>query len=446
MIKKVLIANRGEIALRVIRACKELGLKTVSVHSTADEKSLHRSFADQDVCIGEPASADSYLNITRIIAAAEITGADAIHPGYGFLSERARFSEACAEAGINFIGPTKQIIEMMGDKATARETMKKAGVPIIPGTGILTDVSEAIAVAKKVKYPVILKATAGGGGRGMRICENDDDLRKFFEIASNEALNAFGNAGMYMEKYIRNPHHIEVQILGDKQGNVIHLGERDCSIQRKHQKLIEESPSPFISEKIRKKIREAAVRGAKESGYFGAGTMEFLVDDNGDDFFFIEMNTRIQVEHTVSEMITGVDLVKAQIQAADGLPLPFAQKDLDFRGHCIELRINAEDPSRDFMPNPGRLTGFHMPQGLGVRVDTHCYVDYTIPQNYDSMIAKLICWGRDRSEAIARCKRCLDEFVIDGIKTTIPFHKRVMDDKTFIEGKASTGFLATFKF
>ncbi|MBL8994857.1 MAG: acetyl-CoA carboxylase biotin carboxylase subunit [Spirochaetia bacterium] len=446
MIRKVLIANRGEIALRVIRACKELGIKTVSVHSIADENSLHRHFSDEDVCIGEAPSSDSYLNIPRIMAAAEITGADAIHPGYGFLSERAKFAEACDENGITFIGPTKDIIDKMGDKSSARENMAKAGVPIIPGTEILKDKDEALVAARRIKFPVILKATAGGGGRGMRICENEAELLKNFDIASNEALVAFGNSGVYMEKYIRNPHHIEVQILGDKHGKVLHIGERDCSIQRKHQKLIEETPSPFIDERIRKKIREAAVRGAEEMGYFGAGTMEFLVDDNGEEFYFIEMNTRIQVEHTISEMITGIDLVKMQIRVADGEAIPFDQKDIVFRGHSIECRINAEDPANGFIPNPGRITGYHIPQGLGVRVDSHCYMDYSIPSNYDSMIGKLITWGNDRTEAIERMRRSLAEFTIEGVKTTIPFHLRVMDEKSFLDGNYHTGFLESFKF
>jgi acetyl-CoA carboxylase, biotin carboxylase subunit len=444
MIKKVLIANRGEIALRVIRACKELGLKTVSVHSNADEQSLHRFFSDEDVCIGEARSTESYLNIARVIAAAEITGADAIHPGYGFLSERAEFSEACKENNINFIGASKEIINMMGDKSSARQTMKKAGVPIIQGTEILATKDEAKKAAKTIKYPVILKATAGGGGKGMRICRSDEELDQNFDVARREAEANFGNPGVYMEKYIEGPHHIEVQILADAHGNVVHLGERDCSIQRKHQKLVEETPSPFISEKLRKEIREAAVKGCREVGYVGAGTIEFLVDSNM-DFFFMEMNTRIQVEHTISELYTGIDLVKQQIRVADGEKLPYKQEDIIFRGHVIECRINAEDPYNGFIPNPGKIQGYHLPQGLGVRVDSHCYADYEIPPFYDSMIAKLIVWGHDREEAIARMKRSLDEFVIEGVKTTIPFHRQLMEDKAFTDGKYDTHFLATFK-
>ena len=444
MIKKVLIANRGEIALRVVRACKELGIKMVSVHSVADENSLHRFITDQDVCIGEASSAESYLNIPRIIAAAEITGADAIHPGYGFLSESAAFSEACEQNNINFIGPKKEIIQQMGDKATARETMKKAGVPIVPGTGILKDKTDALKNAKEIKYPIMLKATAGGGGRGMRICYNEKDLEKYFDITRNEAKIAFNNDGVYMEKYITNPHHVEVQILADEHGNVIHLGERDCSIQRKHQKLVEETPSPFISEKLRKEIRESAVAGARQVGYVGAGTLEFLVDDDM-SFYFMEMNTRIQVEHTISELYTGIDLVKAQIEVADGKKIQYRQKDIIFRGHVIECRINAEDYKRDFIPCPGKLTRYHVPQGLGVRVDSHCYVDYEIPPNYDSLIAKLIVWGLDRKEAIRRMSRSLNEFVIEGVETTIPFHSKVMTNKAFLSGNYSTSFLDTQK-
>ena len=444
MIKKVLVANRGEIALRVIRACKEMGLETVSVHSTADEKSLHRFLADQDVCIGEPPSSDSYLNIHRLIAAAEITGADAIHPGYGFLSESAAFSEACEQNNITFIGPKKDIIQKMGDKSTARETMRKAGVPIIPGTDILNSKSEALKKAKEIKYPVMLKATAGGGGRGMRICKNHKDLERYFDITRNEARIAFGNPNVYLEKFITNPHHVEVQILSDQHGNAIHLGERDCSIQRKHQKLVEETPSPFITPELRKDIRATAVMGTKKVKYEGAGTLEFLVDDDM-HFYFMEMNTRIQVEHTISELYTGIDLVKAQIRVANGEKLSYRQEDVIFRGHVIECRINAENPAQDFAPCPGKITGYHVPQGLGVRVDSHCYVDYTIPPNYDSLIAKLIVWGLDRQEAIDRTKRSLAEFVVEGVDTTIPFHKKVMENKTFIQGKYGTGFLEKFK-
>ncbi len=444
MIKKVLIANRGEIALRVIRACKEMGIQTVSVHSTADEESVHRFIADQDVCIGEPASSDSYLNIPRVIAAAEITGADAIHPGYGFLSESAEFSETCEQNSISFIGPKKGIIQKMGDKSTARETMKKIGVPIIPGTDILNSKQEALKAAKTIKYPVMLKATAGGGGRGMRICKNSKELEKYFDITKNEANIAFGNPGVYLEKFISEPHHVEVQILADRHGNVIHLGERDCSIQRKHQKLVEETPSPFITESLRANIRKTAVTGAKNIGYEGVGTLEFLVDEKM-NFYFMEMNTRIQVEHTISELHTGIDLVKAQIKVANGEKLSHQQKEVVFRGHVIECRINAENPYKDFIANPGKITRCHFPQGLGVRVDSHCYDNYTIVPNYDSLIAKLIVWGMDRQEAISRTKRSLEEFVIEGIETTIPFHKKVMENKAFIQGNYNTSFLEKFK-
>ena len=444
MIKKVLIANRGEIALRVIRACKEMGIETVSVYSTADEKSVHRSLANRDVCIGEPASASSYLNIHRIIAAAEITGADAIHPGYGFLSESAEFSDVCRQNNINFIGPKKEIIQKMGDKATARETMRKANVPIIPGTDILYSKQEALKEAKVIGYPVMLKATAGGGGRGMRICKNAKELERYFDITKNEADIAFGDSNVYMEKYIVNPHHVEVQVLGDRYGNVIHLGERDCSIQRNHQKLVEETPSPFITESLRKNIREAAVLGAENVHYEGAGTLEFLVDEKM-NFYFIEMNTRIQVEHTISEQYTGIDLVKAQIKVANGEKLSHRQEDVIFRGHSIECRINAENPNKNFIPTPGKITRWHFPQGLGVRVDSHCYENYTIVPHYDSLIAKLVVWGISREEAIDRTKRSLEEFVVEGIDTTIPFHKKVMKSKAFINGDYNTALLEKFK-
>ena len=444
MIRKVLVANRGEIALRIIRACKEMGLQTVSIHSTADEKSLHRFLADQDVCIGEPQPENSYLNIHNIISAAEITGADAIHPGYGFLSESARFSDICEQNGINFIGPSRDIIDKMGDKANARATMKKAGIPIIPGTGILRDKAQASKEAEKIGYPIMLKATAGGGGRGMRICQNARELNQFFDITRHEARAAFGNGDIYMEKCIVNPHHVEVQIMADAHGNVIHLGERDCSIQRKHQKLIEETPSPFITEKLRKTLRETAVKGIRKAGYKNAGTLEFLVDEKM-NFYFIEMNTRIQVEHTISELYTGIDLVKAQILAANGERLAYNQNKVIFRGHVIECRINAEDTENGFAPCPGKITGYHLPQGLGVRVDSHCYADYEIPPYYDSLIAKLIVWGIDRREAIARMKRSLAEFVVDGVKNTIPFHRKVMENKIFLDGKYGTHFLEQFK-
>ncbi len=443
MIKKVLVANRGEIALRVIRACKELGIKTVSVHSTADENSLHRFFSDEDVCIGEPSSTDSYLNIPRIIAAVEITGADAVHPGYGFLSENASFSEACEANKINFIGPKKDVILKMGNKSTAREAVKKAGVPIVPGTGILTSKAEAVLQANKIKYPVILKASAGGGGKGMRICWDKVELKENFDLAKNESAVNFGNSDIYLEKYIEQPHHIEVQILGDQYGKILHLGERDCSIQRRHQKLIEETPSSFINSKIRKKIADAAIKVAQEASYVGAGTVEFLVDKHM-NFYFIEMNTRIQVEHTISELYTGIDLVKYQIKVANGEKIPYTQNQINFRGHVIECRINAEDPYNNFSPQPGKITRYHLPQGLGVRIDSHCYTNYEIPPHYDSLIAKLIVWGIDREEAINRMKRSLDEFIVEGVPTTIPFNFAVMNDKNFTTGDFGTDFLDNF--
>ena len=435
----------AEIALRIIRACKELGIHTVAVHSTADETSLHRFFSDQDVCIGSEMAADSYLNIPRIISAAEITNAGAIHPGYGFLAENSKFARICAENKIKFIGPTPEVIDKMGDKATARETMKKAGVPIIPGTGIIADETNALKAANEIGYPVIIKATAGGGGKGMRICKNDNEIKNNFPIARNEAGKSFNNPDVYMEKYIENPHHIEIQILADEHGNIIHLGERDCSIQRRHQKLIEETPSPIMNPELRRQMGEAAVKGAKEVGYTGAGTIEFLVDDADGKFYFMEMNTRIQVEHSISELLTTIDIVKWQIRVAAGEKLKYSQGDIGFKGHCIECRINAEDPEHDFRPNPGKITGYHLPQGLGVRVDSHCYAEYVIPPYYDSLIGKLIVWGEDRTEAIARMKRSLDELTIQGIKTTIPFHKQVMNNEDFIKGSFTTRFLENFK-
>ena len=442
--KKILIANRGEIALRVIRACKELNIKTVSVYSTADAASLHRTFADESVCIGEAVAFESYLNIPHIIAATEISQADAVHPGYGFLSENAQFANVCKENNLTFIGPSKEIIANMGDKSTARETMKKANVPVIPGTSLLNDLEEALEEAKKIKYPIILKATAGGGGKGMRICQNAKELSNNFEITRNEALASFGNPNIYMEKYIENPHHIEVQVLADKYGNCVHLGERDCSVQRRHQKLIEETPSCFISEEVRKNICEVAVEATKSINYIGAGTIEFLVDDNM-DFYFMEMNTRIQVEHTISELYTGIDIVKEQIRVAMGEKLTYDQENITFRGHVIECRINAEDPFNNFAPSPGTIGRYHIPQGLGVRVDSHVYSGYTIPTNYDSMIGKLIVWGLNREEALKRMERSLVEMIIENIKTTIPLHSQIIKNKEFIKGKYSTKFIEKFK-
>jgi len=444
MFKKVLVANRGEIALRVIRACKELNIRTVAVYSVADKESLHVKFADEAVCIGAAPSSQSYLNIPNIIAAAEITNADAIHPGYGFLSENANFSRICREYGIKFIGASPEMINSMGDKASAKDTMKKAGVPCIPGSdGLLDSVKEGLEIAKKIKYPVILKATAGGGGRGMRIIKNESEFEKAWNDAKAESGAAFGNDGLYLEKFIEEPRHIEIQLMGDAHGNAIHLSERDCSIQRRHQKLVEESPSPALDQKLRDRMGEAAIKGAKAINYEGAGTIEFLVDKHG-DFYFMEMNTRIQVEHPVTEMVTNFDLVRTQIQVAAGVKL--TAKSLSPTGCAIECRINAEDPANGFRPSPGKITNFHQPGGFGVRVDTHCYTGYTIPPNYDSMIAKLIVWAPTRDEACNKMKRALQEFVIEGAKTTIPFHIKLMDDPTFRTGKFTTAFLESFDF
>lgn len=444
MFKKVLVANRGEIALRVIRACKELNIRTVAVYSVADKESLHVKFADEAVCIGAPPSSQSYLNIPNIIAAAEITNADAIHPGYGFLSENANFSRICREYGIKFIGASPEMINSMGDKASAKDTMKKAGVPCIPGSdGLLDSVKEGLEIAKKIKYPVILKATAGGGGRGMRIIKHEGEFEKAWNDAKAESGAAFGNDGLYLEKFIEEPRHIEIQLMGDAHGNAIHLSERDCSIQRRHQKLVEESPSPALTEKLREKMGEAAIKGAKAINYEGAGTIEFLVDKHG-DFYFMEMNTRIQVEHPVTEMVTNFDLVRTQIQVAAGVKL--TSKSLVPTMCAIECRINAEDPANGFRPSPGKITNFHQPGGFGVRVDTHCYTGYTIPPNYDSMIAKLIVSAPTRDEALNKMKRALQEFVIEGIKTTIPFHIKLMDDARFRTGKFTTAFLEDFDF
>lgn len=444
MFKKILIANRGEIALRVIRACKELGIKTVAVYSVADKDSIHVRFADEAVCIGPAPSAQSYLNIPNIIAAAEITNADAIHPGYGFLSENAKFSEVCRDYGIKFIGASPEMINSMGDKASAKATMIKAGVPCIPGSeGLLKSVEEGMKIANKIKYPVILKATAGGGGRGMRIIKNDREFEKAWSDARQEAGAAFGNDGVYLEKFVEEPRHIEVQLLGDQHGTVVHLSERDCSIQRRHQKLVEETPSPILTERLRNKMGEAAIKGAKAIRYEGAGTIEFLVDKNG-DFYFMEMNTRIQVEHTITEEVTGIDLVKWQIRVAAGDKLE--KKNHLPEKFSMQCRINAEDAANGFRPSPGKITNFHIPSGFGVRVDTHCYTGYTIPPNYDSMIAKLIVTASTRDEACDRMKRALQEFVIEGIKTTIPFHIKLMDDPKFRSGKFTTKFLEDFDF
>jgi len=439
--KKILIANRGEIALRVIRTCREMGIKTVAVYSTADRESLHVRFADEAVCIGDAPSKDSYLNIPRIISAAEITNADAIHPGYGFLSERSEFSAICHEYGIKFIGPTPAMIEAMGDKSTAKDTMKKAGVPTIPGSdGLLDSIEQGIKLAKEIGYPVIVKATAGGGGKGMRIINSESEFKKAWDDAKREAGAAFGNDGLYLEKFVEEPRHIEIQIVGDQYGKVCHLSERDCSIQRRHQKLVEETPSPVVSQELRERMGEAAVKGAKAINYEGAGTIEFLVDKHG-KFYFMEMNTRIQVEHPITEEVTDYDLIKEQIKVAAGVPI--SGTNYFPKMFAMECRINAEDPANGFRPSPGKITNIHMPGGHGVRIDSHVYAGYTIPSNYDSMIAKLICTGQSREEVITRMKRALQEFVIEGIKTTIPFHIALMDNPPFRSGKCTTKFLET---
>ena len=442
MFKKILIANRGEIALRVIRACRELGIETVAVYSEADRESLHVRFADDDVCIGPAPARESYLKIPRIIAAAEITGADAIHPGYGFLAENAEFAEICAASKITFIGPTPEQIRTMGDKAAARATMIANGVPVVPGSpGPVDDVEDALAYAVKIGFPVIIKAAAGGGGKGMRVARDAEEFARSFQVARTEALSAFGNGSVYVEKYLERPRHIEFQILGDTHGNCIHLGERDCSVQRRHQKLIEESPSPAMTPALRKKMGDAAVLGAKSIGYLGAGTMEMLLDEDG-SYYFMEMNTRIQVEHPVTEMATGVDLVKEQVRIAAGEKMSLTETPR-LRGHVIECRVNAEDPAKNFQPSPGRIDVFHPPGGNGVRVDTHVYAGYTVPPYYDSMIAKVICQGRDRAEAVAKMRLALDTFVVQGITTTIPFLSRVMADPHFMKGEVHTKFLET---
>jgi acetyl-CoA carboxylase, biotin carboxylase subunit len=442
MFKKILIANRGEIALRIIRTCKEMGIKTVAVYSTADRDSLHVRFADEAVCIGPAPSRQSYLNIPSIISAAEITNADAIHPGYGFLSENAEFSKICEEYNIKFIGPSPEMINAMGDKASAKATMKKAGVPTIPGSdGLLDSIEQAKTIAAKIKYPVIIKATAGGGGKGMRIVRSEGELAKAWQDAKMEAAASFGNDGLYMEKFVEEPRHVEIQIVGDRHGKVCHLSERDCSIQRRHQKLVEETPSPIITDRLREKMGNAAIKGAKAIRYEGAGTIEFLVDKNG-DFYFMEMNTRIQVEHPITEEVTDFDLIKEQIKVAAGIKI--SGKNYTPNLYAMECRINAEDPANGFRPSPGKITNLHLPGGHGVRIDSHVYTGYTIPPNYDSMIAKLIVSAQSREEAIVRMKRALQEFVIEGIKTTIPFHIKLMDDERFKSGKFTTAFMDTF--
>jgi acetyl-CoA carboxylase, biotin carboxylase subunit len=441
--KKILIANRGEIALRVIRACKEMGIKTVAVHSTADANSLHVRFADESVCIGPPKSADSYLNVPSIISAAEITDAEAIHPGYGFLAENSSFAEICNSTGIRFIGPSPESIKQMGDKARARETAKNAGVPVLPGSnGVVTEESSAIEIAREIGFPVIVKAAAGGGGKGMRVVMDESEFANAFVMAQTEALAAFSNADVYLEKYILQPRHIEIQLMADEKGNTVYLGERECSIQRRHQKLIEEAPSVIVTEALRKQMGDMAVAIAKSVKYRNAGTIEFLLDENG-KYYFMEMNTRIQVEHPITEMVTGIDLVKEQIRIAAGLPLSFTQGDIRIKGHSIECRINAEDPEK-FTPSPGTITAFNPPGGLGVRVETAAYTQYVIPPHYDSMIAKLIVHAETRADAIMRMQRALNEFIIEGVKTTIPMHKKILDDPQFQKGDISTKFMERY--
>ncbi|MEP6590101.1 MAG: acetyl-CoA carboxylase biotin carboxylase subunit [Gemmatimonadota bacterium] len=439
MFRKVMIANRGEIALRVIRACHELGVKTVAVYSEADRESLHVRFADDDVCIGPPQGRLSYLRIPNLIAAAEVTGADAIHPGYGFLAENAEFADTCKASNIAFIGPTGDQIRQMGDKASARRLAKEAGVPTVPGSpGVMRDAEEALVVAEAIGFPVIIKATAGGGGKGMRIANDAEQFPQLFSLAQNEALSAFGNGDVYVEKFLARPRHVEIQIMGDQHGRVIHLGERDCSVQRRHQKLIEEAPSPALTAALREEMGTAAVALASAIGYSGAGTIEFLLDEDG-SFYFMEMNTRIQVEHPVTEMVTGQDLVKEQIRVASGAPLSFGETPMN--GHAIEVRINAEDPYRNFQPCPGLITAYHPPGGPGIRVDTHVYAGYTVPPYYDSLLAKLIAHGRDRAEALARLAQALDSFILEGVTTTIPFLARVIRHPDFVAGKIDTKFL-----
>jgi len=443
MFKKILIANRGEIALRIIRTCREMGVKTVAVYSTADKDSLHVRFADEAVCIGKAQSADSYLNIPNIMAAAEITNADAIHPGYGFLAENAEFSEICAKYNIKFIGPTPSMIRQMGDKVTAKETMIKAGVPVIPGSeGLLSSAAEAKKVAVKMGFPVILKATAGGGGKGMRVVWHENEIEKAYHDAKAEAAASFKNDGVYMEKFVEEPRHIEIQIAGDQFGTICHLSERDCSIQRRHQKLVEESPSPFITPDLRKRMGEAAIKAAQSINYESVGTIEFLVDKNR-EFYFMEMNTRIQVEHGVTEEVISFDLVKEQIKIAAGIPI--SGKNYEPKMHAIECRINAEDPFNDFRPSPGTITVLHTPGGHGVRIDSHIYAGYTIPPYYDSMISKIIAIAQTREEAICTMERALNEYVIEGVKTTIPFHQQLMQDKKFMEGDFTTKFMESFE-
>ncbi len=440
MFKKILIANRGEIALRIMRACRELGVQSVAIHSSADADSLHVKYADESVCVGKNTSAESYLNVPNIIAAAEITGAEAIHPGYGFLAENAEFAQICEEDKFTWIGPSADIIRQMGDKATAKKMAIKAKVPVVPGTDLIDTVDEAVLAAKEFGYPVIIKATAGGGGKGMRVAWDEEEMRVNYVAARTEAGASFVSDAVYIEKYLVNPRHVEVQLMGDNHGTVIHFGERDCSVQRRHQKLLEEAPSPAVDDDLRQRMGEAAVRLAKAVGYCSAGTVEFLLHTDG-SFYFMEMNTRIQVEHPVTEMVTGVDLMKWMIRVAAGEAFDFTQDDIKVQGHAIECRINAENPERNFMPCPGRVFYYHAPGGPGIRVDTHVYSDYMVPPYYDSLLAKIIAHGKDREEAVARMRRALNECVFEGLPTSTPFHLEVLDNPVFLEGKATTSFL-----
>jgi acetyl-CoA carboxylase biotin carboxylase subunit len=443
LFRKILIANRGEIALRIIWACRELGIRTVAVYSTADADSLHVKFADEEVCIGPPPNADSYLNISSVISAAEITDAEAIHPGYGFLAESAHFAEVCRECGLNFIGPSPEVIQRMGDKAEARKTMLEAGVPTVPGSeGLVADAEEASRVAERIGYPVLIKAAAGGGGRGMRVAQDAEQIGRQFEAARSEAAAAFGSAGVYVERFMSDPRHIEIQVLGDTHGNLIHLFERECSIQRRHQKLVEECPSTALDDTLRARMAEAALVAARTVGYVNAGTVEFLLDTTG-EFYFIEMNTRIQVEHPVTETVTGIDMIKEQIRIAAGEPLAFTQEDVRINGHAIECRINAEDPET-FRPSPGKITTFHPPGGPGVRLDTACYAEAVVPPYYDSMIAKVIARGNTRGEAILRMRRALESFVVEGILTNLPLQQRILAEEDFVRGRLSTRFMERF--
>jgi len=441
--RKILIANRGEIALRIIWACRELGIRTVAIHSTADSESLHVKFADEDVCIGPPRNTESYLNVSAVISAAEITDAEAIHPGYGFLAESAHFAEVCRECGLVFIGPSPDVIRKMGDKAVARRTMIEAGVPTVPGSpGIVGSAEEAAAIAETVGYPVLIKASAGGGGRGMRLANDGSEIAHQFEAARNEAAQAFGLADVYVEKFVVDPRHVEFQVMGDTHGNLVHLFERECSIQRRHQKLLEESPSMALDDALRQRMADAALKAAAAAGYYNAGTVEFILDSRG-DFYFIEMNTRIQVEHPVTEMVTGIDLIKEQIRVAAGEPLSITQEDVKMTGHAIECRINAEDPE-NFRPSPGKIVTFHPPGGPGIRLDTACYAEAVVPPYYDSMIAKVIACGNTRGEAILRMRRALESFVVEGIKTNLPLQQKILREEDFVRGRISTSFMERF--